>query len=441
MFIETVGHAGIFLTDKENHPILITDPWLVGSTYWRSWWLQNYPEQIKLEEIYKSESIYITHEHPDHFHPPTLKKFSKNSNLIIPDLPNKELENYLKNNKFKFDVIKKNYWKVINLKNNISIFSIPLWNDDSILLINTPETIIINLNDSKPPKLILKKLKKFIKNSNKKSILLSSYSPASIVNSFRYNNEVLSIKSKNDYIIYLNNLCNILETDIFMPFASQAIFYRNDSKWANEFKVTYEDLLSGWNTNKTKLIPCYSKISLEDLNYTFIPEDKFITKNKYLIEKKIDEQISKELNYKFDNNDLNLLLNKINKISFFTKLFFRKGIGFKIDNKEYLYLNNNIVDISTENTLLKKNNDFLIEVPGLVLKDVLNTNHFGDLGITMFTFIHSRKGLDPRLVYLFFILISLDDYGHIKSVSKAFKWLIKQIYNYSKFYYKPLKLP
>ena len=310
MFLETVGHASIFLTDNNNQPILITDPWLVGSTYWRSWWLQNYPDEVKLKDIYRSDIIFITHEHPDHFHPPTLKNFSKHSNLIIPDLPNKELKNYLEINKFKFEVIKKNNWKVINSKNNISIFSIPLWNDDSILLIDTPNVIIINLNDSKPPKIILNKLKKFIKKSKKKSILLSSYSPASIVNSFRYNNEVLSLKSKKDYIIYLNNLCNILESDIFMPFASQAIFQRNDSKWANEFKVNYEDLLNGWKTHKTKLIPCYSKISLNDFNYTFLEKNNYVHKNEYLVKKKIQEQINKEINYEFDHKDLILLKKK-----------------------------------------------------------------------------------------------------------------------------------
>ena len=373
MFLETVGHASIFLTDNDNQPILITDPWLVGSTYWRSWWLQNYPDEAKLNDIYKSDTIYITHEHPDHFHPPTLKNFSKHSNLIIPDLPNKELKNYLEINKFKFEVIKKNNWKIINSKNSISIFSIPLWNDDSILLIDTPNVIIINLNDSKPPKIILNKLKKFIKKSKKKSILLSSYSPASIVNSFRYNNEVLSLKSKKDYIIYLNNLCNILEADIFMPFASQAIFQRNDSKWANEFKVIYEDLLNGWKTHKTKLIPCYSKISLNDFNYTFVEKNNYVHKNEYLVKKKIQEQINKEINYEFDNKDLILLKKKLNKIKIFTNLFFRKGIGFKIDNKVYLFLKNNIIDITSENELRKKNNDFLIEVPGLVLKDVLNS--------------------------------------------------------------------
>ena len=72
MFIETVGHASLYLTDDDSKPIFLTDPWFVGSTYWRSWWLQNYPSQEKLEDIYKTNLIYITHEHPDHFHLPTL---------------------------------------------------------------------------------------------------------------------------------------------------------------------------------------------------------------------------------------------------------------------------------------------------------------------------------------------------------------------------------
>lgn len=439
MFLEAVGHATIFLTDDNNKPILVTDPWLTGSTYWRSWWLQNYPKESKLKEIYNSEHIYITHEHPDHFHPPTLKNFSKNSNLIIPNLINNELRNYLEYKKFKFEIIEKNKWKTIN--KNISIFSIPLWNDDSILLINTPNTIIINLNDSKPSKMILIKLKKLISKSNKKSILLSSYSPASIVNSFRQNKEILSLKSKKDYINYLENICNILKTDIFLPFASQAIFHRKDSKWANEFKVTFDDLMSNWNTKKTILIPCYSKINLDNLSYTFIKKENFITKDKYLITKKIDEQMSKEQNYLFDKNDIDLLNAKMNKISFFINIFFRNGIGFRIHNKVLLYRKNRIIDISNQRELLDVKNDFLIEVPGLVLKDVLNTNHFGDLGITMFSFIHPRKGLNTKLVYLFFILISLEDYGHLKSLPSILKWLAIHIYSYLYFYFKPLNLP
>ena len=85
------------------------------------------------------------------------------------------------------------------------------------------------------------------------------------------------------------------------------------------------------------------------------------------------------------------------------------------------------------------NGDFIIEVPGLVLKDVLKNGYFGDLGITMITLIHTKKGLDPRLVYLFFILIGLDDYGHTKSIIRTIIWASKQLYNYMSFFIKPVK--
>ena len=58
---------------------------------------------------------------------------------------------------------------------------------------------------------------------------LSSYSPASIVNSFRKSGEELSIKSKVDYVNYLNDVCNLIKPKIFIPFASQVIFKRDDS--------------------------------------------------------------------------------------------------------------------------------------------------------------------------------------------------------------------
>ena len=41
MNLKTYGHATLSLENDEK-PILITDPWLIGSCYWRSWW--NYPE-------------------------------------------------------------------------------------------------------------------------------------------------------------------------------------------------------------------------------------------------------------------------------------------------------------------------------------------------------------------------------------------------------------
>jgi|TARA_B110000027_G_scaffold133325_1_gene161514 hypothetical protein len=439
MHIETLGHASLYLTDSSNRSILITDPWLIGSTYWRSWWLQHYPTENELKKIYNSEFVYITHQHSDHFHLPSLKKFSKKINLLIPDLPDKTLYNFLNTQDFNHQIIKKNKWRKINSDHSISLLSVPLWNDDSILIIDTIDATIINLNDAKPPKFILKKLGKFVKNNKKKSILLSSYSPASIVNSFRVDKEILSIKSKNDYVFYLNKICDEIKPDIFMPFASQAIFQRKDSTWANEFKVTFDDLQNGWDTKKTKLVPCYSKIDLKDFSIKSLEKVNYNKRTPQIINNKVKQQIDEEEKYDFSDKDIEILETKIKKVNFFINIFFRNGIGFKVEKKNLIYKKKKIYEITENNKNLILNGDFIIEVPGLVLKDVLKNGYFGDLGITMFTLIHTKKGLDPRLVYLFFILIGLDDYGHTKSIIRTIIWASKQLYNYMSFFIKPVK--
>ena len=67
-------------------PLLITDPWLVGSVYWRSWWLQNYPSAEEVDWLANSAWVYITHEHPDHFHMPTIRRLGSGPQYLFPAL-------------------------------------------------------------------------------------------------------------------------------------------------------------------------------------------------------------------------------------------------------------------------------------------------------------------------------------------------------------------
>src|SRR5262249_46849750 len=68
MDLETLGHASLLIRDDAGAPMLLTDPWLTGSCYWRSWWLQNYPQPPLLDGVNQVPFCFITHEHPDHFH-------------------------------------------------------------------------------------------------------------------------------------------------------------------------------------------------------------------------------------------------------------------------------------------------------------------------------------------------------------------------------------
>lgn len=81
MEFKILSHAGLAVSS--GGVSLVFDPWLVGSCYWRSWW--NYPPVSgDLIKGLKPDFIYLSHIHWDHFHGPTLRKFSPDTPVIVP---------------------------------------------------------------------------------------------------------------------------------------------------------------------------------------------------------------------------------------------------------------------------------------------------------------------------------------------------------------------
>src|SRR5215470_13117033 len=95
LYLRTLGHACAVLCCKGEPPLLATDPWLVGSVYWRSWWLQNYPSADEIDWLAKSARIYITHEHPDHFNMPTIRRLGYSSAYLFPALAERGYLDYM----------------------------------------------------------------------------------------------------------------------------------------------------------------------------------------------------------------------------------------------------------------------------------------------------------------------------------------------------------
>jgi hypothetical protein len=78
---QVLSHAGLAVTSAGR--TLVTDPWIIGSCYWRSWW--NYPPVTpQLVRSLKPDFIYVTHIHWDHFQGPSLRKFDKRSRSTCP---------------------------------------------------------------------------------------------------------------------------------------------------------------------------------------------------------------------------------------------------------------------------------------------------------------------------------------------------------------------
>src|SRR5688500_11786042 len=213
MNIETLGHAGLLVRGDDGEPLLFTDPWIAGSCYWRSWWLQNYPGDDLIAELKRVPYCFISHEHPDHFHTASIRLLGKTIHFLSPELPQEHIARYLVGQGYTASVVPAFRWKL--LREDLRILSIPLLNDDSVLLIDTPDALIINLNDSKPRTRQLRQLRRWLDREvpGKTRVLLSSYSPASIVNSFVRNTQRVSIREKADYVRYICDNCRLLQVD------------------------------------------------------------------------------------------------------------------------------------------------------------------------------------------------------------------------------------
>lgn len=423
MILQTIGHASILLRNSKNEPILLSDPWLIGSCYWRSWWLQNYPTAEQFPELQNVKYCYITHEHPDHYHMPSIRKLGKTPTYISPKLPEENIAKYLNSLEFKSSALTPLNW--YKLDDGISVLSIPLYNDDSCLLIDTPKAFIVNLNDSKPTNAQLNRLRAYTdKVADKKIIVLSSYSPASIVNSFRKDSQYVSIKDKTEYIKYINSLVDTLGADYFIPFASQVIFYRPDSSWANQYKVTYDDMDKNWTASKTKLLHPYTTIDLETFAHSFVSPADY-NHNSEEIQEKVNTYMESVANVTLTEDDEKALEKKLRHHRYMLAPLFPKGIGFKVDKEEYYFS-------MWKGRLTKGHheNSFAIQVPAQALKDAVTYGHFGDLGITMFTLVILNRSNNPKLIYIFFILLTLHDYEHTISFSNFMKWVKESTKNY-----------
>ncbi|MEQ1896717.1 MAG: hypothetical protein ABL971_04930 [Vicinamibacterales bacterium] len=417
MNIESLGHAGLLLRDDAGAPILVTDPWVLGSCYWRSWWLVNYPSPALRAEVARARYGYITHEHPDHFHTASIRALGTSIEYLAPDLPQEHITGYLREQGYQASVLPAFTWKT--LAPGVRVLSIPLLNDDSVLIVDTPAAVAIDLNDSKPSRGQIRQLRGWLDRHapGKRRILLSSYSPASIVNSFIRHTERVTLRQKSDYVHNVCDNCRTLGVDDFIPFASQVIFRRRDSVWANAFKVSFDDLRTHWRAPETRLLPPYTRIDLRDGAVSSVPPEAYNTAESDA-QRKVEAQESLDATADLEDEHLEKLRRKLNASRWILAALFPRGVGFALEHTHLHYS-------PWSGRLLRgrSHGDFTLVVPAQAFKDAVTYGHLGDMGTAMFTMVMLNSGIDPRRVYLFFLVVTLNDYGHTGSFSRRFRWL------------------
>jgi len=148
--------------------------------------------------------------------------------------------------------------------------SLPVLTNDSVLLIDTPKALLINQNDVKPGQRFIRRLGAYAKASGKRVVLLRSHSPAGPAHSYFRDGERIEAATTKGYVLSASRHATALGASDFVPFASQAIFRRADSEWANEYRVGPAEMREFWRGD-ARLLPPFVTLDLDSFEYDAAP--------------------------------------------------------------------------------------------------------------------------------------------------------------------------
>ena len=140
---EFVNHSCVILSN--NNISLAMDPWIEGSVFNNSWNLLSKTPEKSIENLKKSEFIWFSHEHPDHFNPPNLKIFSEKNNFLFQKTIDGRVVKFLK--KISPNIKELRFNEKLQLTKDFSIEVIPFQYLDSMLIVKINNLTILNLND------------------------------------------------------------------------------------------------------------------------------------------------------------------------------------------------------------------------------------------------------------------------------------------------------
>ena len=232
--VKLINHASVKI--NIDGISIVSDPWYDGSVFHKGWKLIH---ELPVEEIKghleKTDYLYVSHEHPDHFSPGFFfnKEYKsileKNkTKILFQETKDRRVYNFLTKNGF--EVIEVPNKKFITLKNNIKIKIVKFGYIDSALIIEGSNDKILNLNDC--PLNDITDIKKFKKEHGRFDLLLTQFSYAAWKGN--EDNKGYRRNAASDKLQTLINQYNILECKKVIPFASFIYFSNKLNEFMND---------------------------------------------------------------------------------------------------------------------------------------------------------------------------------------------------------------
>ena len=222
MKIEWVNHAS-FILEKDDIR-MISDPWLEGNVFDNGWSLLS-KTKFSYEDFKNITHIWFSHEHPDHFFPPNIKKipvkYRKNITVLFQQTLDKKVINFCRELGF-LNVIELIPNKEYELTDSLKILCTP-FGHDSWICYKSNDMTIVNINDCEFSK--QEQLMDVVRTVGKVDLLLTQFSFAGSPG-----NEQAALEKREK----LKLQANVLKPRFLIPFASFVWFCHEENYYMNK---------------------------------------------------------------------------------------------------------------------------------------------------------------------------------------------------------------
>ena len=251
MQIKLINHSCV-LVEKDDLKI-ICDPWIEGKVFDNGWDFI-VPSAIEYDDFKSITHIWFSHEHPDHFFPPNIKKIAPEHRANITVLFQKTIDqrvlNYCEKMGFK-KVIEMEPEKWYPLSNDLKAMCENYTEGDSWLALQSADMTVLNTNDcevdnSHDTEAILKKI------GGKVDILLAQFSYACWAGN-KEQTEMRKSIAKTKLDIFLHQIKKF-QPKYSIPIASYVWFCHQDNFYLNDY-INKPNLVEERMTNETETVP------------------------------------------------------------------------------------------------------------------------------------------------------------------------------------------
>jgi UDP-MurNAc hydroxylase len=259
--ISLISHASILIQIDDKK--IVTDPWYFGETFNNGWELSPKPnlEKIKLQ-LRDADIIWISHEHPDHLHFPTLKWLveiiDKNVTIYFQKTNSIKVFSALKKLGYK-SFVQMPHMKKITITPKVKIACYAHRHLDSALAVFINNKMwLLNINDT-------------ALSTNDCSLILKKFgNPCVIYNQFSIagsNGIEKSLKiNASNILSRMTSQHKELKAKLTVPFASFIRFARTDNTYMNPYANSIKDVQNEFK--KTNLNLCVQRYEREALEWT-----------------------------------------------------------------------------------------------------------------------------------------------------------------------------